>query len=253
MVIDEFKLDGKVALVTGGGRGLGRAMALALAEAGADVAIAARTLSEIQQTASAIEQLGKKALAVQTDVTIWSQVEALMEQVVSTFGKIDILVNNAGRGLTKPLLETTSEEWNTVLNTNLTSMFYCCKAAGKYLLAQRKGKVINIASGLGERGLPESTAFAASKAGVIQLTRCLALEWAPHGVNVNAIGPGWFPDSPGGQASHKYGELLERFIPLGRKGTLTDLNGLVIYLASDASDFFTGEVVFVDGGVLIHA
>jgi NAD(P)-dependent dehydrogenase (short-subunit alcohol dehydrogenase family) len=251
--MEELQLDGKVALVTGGGRGLGKAMALALAEAGADVAVAARTLSQIQQTAMEIEKLGRKALAVPVDVTVWNQVETLMDRVVSTFGRIDILVNNAGRGLSKSLMETSVEEWAHVLNTNLTSMFYCCKAVGKYLFAQGKGKIINIASGLGERGLPDSTAFAASKAGVIQLTRCLALEWAARGINVNAIGPGWFPDSPGGQNSQKYGDLLERFIPLGRKGNLSDLNGLVVYMASDASDFFTGQVVFVDGGVLIHA
>ncbi|RMF86127.1 MAG: glucose 1-dehydrogenase [Nitrospinota bacterium] len=253
MVWEELKLEGKVALVTGGGRGLGRSMALALAEAGADVVVAARTRDQIEQTAAEIKKLGKRGVAIPADVTVWEQVQSLVDQVVSMLGRIDILVNNAGQGLSKPLMETSAEEWTAVLQTNLTGMFYCCKAVGKYLLAQRSGKVINIASGLGERGLPNSTAFAASKGGVIQLTRCLALEWAPYQVQVNAIGPGWFPDSPGGQESRRYGERLERFIPLGRRGRPEDLQGVVVYLASSASDFMTGEVIFVDGGVLIHA
>jgi NAD(P)-dependent dehydrogenase (short-subunit alcohol dehydrogenase family) len=252
MILEEFRLDGKVAIVTGGGRGLGKTMAMALAEAGADMVIAARTESEIEQTAQEIQLLGRKALAIPTDIRKEQEVIRMAKDAVAQFGKIDILVNNAGLGLEKPFLEITEEEWKAVLDTNLTGMFFCCKAVGKYMLEQKKGKIINIASGLGVRGVEKGAAYCASKGGVIQLTKALALEWAPMGIYVNAIGPGWFPPSIGGQDYKEASSRLERFIPMKRRGKPEDLAGVVVYLASDSSSFITGETIWVDGALLTH-
>lgn len=253
MILDEFRLDGKVAIVTGGGRGLGKVMALALAEAGADVVVAARTAGEIAQTASEVKGLGRKSLAISTDVTKANQVTKMVGQTISEFGKIDILVNNAGLGLEKPALKTTVEEWDTMIRANLTSAFLCCKAVAKHMVERKSGTIINIASGLGERGVPGAAAYCASKGGVIQLTKVLALEWASYGVRVNAIGPGWFPPSSAGQNYEPAAEILPRYIPLGRRGEPADVAGAVIYLASDSSSFMTGETIFIEGGVLSHA
>lgn len=254
MVLDEFKLNGKVAIVTGAGRGLGKRMALALAEEGADVVVVSRTQSEIAQTASEIRALKRKSTPIVADVTNPLQIDAMVNKVIDQYGQIDILVNNAGKGLVKPLLQMTDSDWYDVLNTNLTGTFFCCRAVGQSMVAQRKGKVINVAAGLGERGLPDSVAFCASKGGIIQFTKALALEWAPSQVNVNAIAPGWFPHSSGGQdVDERIQDLLVRYIPLRRRGEADDLAGAVVYLASEASDFMTGETLFIDGGVLNHA
>lgn len=252
MILEEFRLEGRVALVTGGGRGLGRTIALALAEAGADIAVAARTPHEIQETVEQVRAMGRRAIALRTDVRVGREVEEMAARTVAELGRIDILVNGAGLGLEKPFLEITEEEWRQVMDTNLLGTFLCCQAVGRYLLEQGHGQVINLASGLAIRGIEKGAAFCASKGGVIQLTRVLALEWAPMGVRVNAIGPGWFPQSPGGQELQEAGALLERFIPMKRRGRLEEIAGAAIYLASDSSSFVTGEVIWVDGGILTH-
>ncbi|MBI2878020.1 MAG: SDR family NAD(P)-dependent oxidoreductase, partial [Candidatus Tectomicrobia bacterium] len=179
MLLQEFRLDGRVALVAGGGRGLGRTIALALAEAGADIAVAARTPHEIQETAEQVRALGRRAVALRTDVRVAREVQEMADRTVAELGRIDILVNSAGLGLEKSFMEITEEEWRQVIDTNLLGTFLCCQAVGKHLLAQGQGKVINLTSGLALRGIEKGAAYCASKGGVLQLTRALSLEWAP--------------------------------------------------------------------------
>jgi 2-deoxy-D-gluconate 3-dehydrogenase len=249
-MLEFLKLNGKVAIVTGASRGLGRAMALALAEAGADVALAARSKPDLEETAHQIEKLGRKALAVTTDVTVFSQVEALVAETISTLGRLDILVNNSGVASVGPLAELAPEEWSRIITTNLTGVFNGCRAAAPRLIAQHSGKVVNIASVLGAVGLSGYTAYSASKGGVIALTRTLGIEWARHNVQVNAIAPGWFVTdiNAAAFANEKIRERILRDIPMRRTGKIEEIGVLAVYLASPASDFMTGQVLFLDGG-----
>jgi len=252
MVLEEFVLNGKSAIVTGAGRGLGKAMAQALAEAGADVVVAARTVKEIEETSGEIEKLGRRSIAIPTDVSSSKSVEEMVHQVLSEFGKIDILVNNSGMAINKPLIETTEEEWNKVISTNITGMFLCIKAVGDHMIQHKSGKIINIASNVGVMGYQNFISYCVSKAGVIQFTRALALEWARYNINVNAIGPGTFYTAFNSQAlddKNIKDKMLKR-IPLRRVGQPKELGPLVVYLASKASDFMTGETIFIDGGQL---
>ena len=242
-ILDKFSLQGKAALVTGAGKNLGKVIALALAEAGADVAVSSRTLSEIQDTAEKIREKGKKALAIPLDVTDFLQVESVVRQIVSEFGRIDILVNNAAVRSYKPLLEMTENEWRGVVDTNLTGAFLCCKAVGPFMVRQGSGRIINISSTAGIRGVVNRTAYCASKGGLVLLTRALAVEWAPYNILVNAVAPGLL-------AVRHSKEILEKWsegIPLGRPAELNEIAPLVVYLASDASTYTTGEVILVDG------
>jgi len=252
MVFDKMRLDGRVALVTGSGRGLGRAMALALAEAGADVVVTARTKKEIHETASEIKALGKRSMPIVCNVTKRSSVEKVVSKALSKFGRVDILVNNAGLAIVKPFLEFDEKEWKTTMDTNLKSMFLFCQAVGPAMMKQGGGKVINITSVLGAKGRAGMVPYAASKGGVIQLTRTLAIEWAPYHINVNAIGPGAFYTRPMKVVldDPKLGPIRRDKIPLKRHGHPEELGALVVYLASSASDYMTGEVIYVDGGEL---
>lgn len=254
-VFDRLRLDGRVAVVTGASRGLGRAMASALAEAGAHVALVARSKADLEETARAVEAFGRTALVLPTDVLVFREVEAMVESVQATLGQIDILVNNSGVAVVKPLVELTPEEWTRVVETNLTGAFYCCRAAGPLMVARRRGKVINIASVLGAGGLPGYSAYSASKGGLIALTRALAVEWARHNIQVNAIAPGWFqtPMSAPAFEEEKVRDRLLRGIPARRVAQPEELGPLVVYLASEASDYVTGEVVFIDGGLAARA
>ncbi len=247
-----MSLEGKVALVTGSGRGLGRAMAVALARAGADLVVTARTREEIDETAREIGRLGRRAIAVQADVTDPGQTEDLVRETLKHFGKIDILVNNAGVALVKNLQEMTLEEWRKTIDTNLTSLFLCCKAVGPAMMARRQGKIINITSIDGAAGKASLVAYCASKGGVIQFTRALAVEWARYNIQVNAIGPGAFYTKPMAVVldDEKLGPIRRKKIPMGREGRPEELGPLVVYLASSASDFMTGETLFIDGGEL---
>jgi len=250
MVYDKLKLDGKVALVTGGGRGLGKAMAKALAEAGADVAVLSRTAREIEETAREIIGMGRRALPLPADVLQVQEIERAVHKILEELGQIDILVNNSGMTVVKPILDLTLEEWNQVLHTNLTGVFIVSKMVGRHMVERRQGKIINMASVAGVRGITTLAAYAASKAGVIHLTRCMAAEWVKYNIRVNAIAPGYFYTSMSarGLDSEKVREAILSKIPLRRVGQPEELGPLVVYLASEASDFMTGETVFIDGG-----
>lgn len=249
MILDSLKLDGKVAIITGAGRGLGRAMAVKLADAGADIVAAARTQSQLDETAEAIKKTGRKCLIVPTDVTVSAQVNALAAATVKQFGKIDILVNNAGGGddtLGKQLPEITDDEWRRGIDTNLSSQFYGCRAVIPHMVKQNRGKIINIASGYGLRGGKHNFMYACAKGGAIQLTRSMALTYAQFNIQTNCIVPGVFPHNEATMQFFKGG----KFIPVGRVGQDSELGPLAVFLASDASNHINGELIAIDGGGL---
>ena len=237
-------------MVTGASRGLGRAMARALAEAGARVALAGRSKPDLEATAQLIEDGGGRALVAPTDVTRYAEVETLMERAVRELGGLDIVVNNAGIARVTPFTEATPDDWRAILDVNLTGVFHGCRAAAPHLIARRAGKVINLASVLGAVGLPGYSLYAATKGGVIALTRALGVEWARHNVQVNAIAPGWFVTDMNEQAfaEPRINERLTRDIPMRRTGRVEEIGPLVVLLASSGSDFMTGQTVFLDGG-----
>jgi len=248
-VMERFRLRGRVALVTGAGRNLGKAIALSLAEAGADVAVTSRSLSEIQMTEQEIREKGQKALAIPMDVTELNQVERTIQKIVSEFGRIDIVVNNAATRSFKSILEISEAEWRSVIDTNLTGAFFCCKAVGPYMIRQGGGRIINISSRIGLQGMANRIAYCASKGGLIQLTRALALEWAPYNILVNSVAPGLIK-TPETSKALQEGRASE--IPLKRAGEPEEIAPLIVYLASEACTYMTGEVILIDGGWAIQ-
>lgn len=250
-VLDLFRLDGRRALVTGGNKGLGRVIAEALAQAGADVAIASRTLSDCRATAEEIAaSTGRRAVGIEADVTQSSDVERLAKSVEIELGPVDILVNNAGiniRGAAEELSET---DWDMVISTNLKAPFLCARVFGPRMCKRGWGRIINLGSILSVIGIPGRAPYASSKAGVLNLTRVLALEWASKGVTVNAICPGPFATDMNKQLLSDpatYKAFVEK-IPLGRWGELHEIAGAALFLASDAASYITGSALFVDGG-----
>lgn len=247
-----FDLTGRVALVVGGTKGLGQAMALGLAAAGADVAVASRGPAGLEETADAIRQLGRQGASRAVDATQEPEVEALIRWMTDTYGRLDILVNSQGIVHLQPIAEFDLDAWQRVMDVNLKSVFLCCKHAGRVMLAQGKGKIINISSVRGFQGRAQDAAYAPSKGAVNQLTHSLAIEWGPQGINVNALAPVFTRtamaapslDDPATRAW-----ILSR-IAMRRPGELEDLFGPIVFLASAASDFVNGHVLPVDGGWL---
>lgn len=248
----EFRLDGKTAIVIGGTSGIGRTLALGLAQAGADVVATGRRDELARSAADEIRALGKKSLAIATDVGRRSSIEAMHAAVCAEFGHVDILLNAAGTTRRTPSIEVSENEWNEIFDTNLLGTLRACQVFGRKMIERKAGRIINIASISSGRGFFEVAAYAASKAAVVSLTKTLAVEWAKHGVCVNAIAPGVFPTdlnralldgTPRGK------EFLVR-TPMGRFGRLEELIGAAVYLASDSATFVTGHVLAVDGGFL---
>lgn len=245
------RLSDKIAIVTGGGRGLGRAIAVALAGEGATVVVAGRARSVLADVVDEIRAQGGAAAAIVTDVTNDASVATLFDDVVGRHGRVDVLVNNAGLIVRKPALETTLAEWRSVVDANLTGTFLCCLAAARHMVPAKSGKIINLGSTAGARGRAGMAAYCASKAGVMNLTRALAVEWAPQGVYVNAICPGQFDTDMGAPvlATPAEREAVLARVPLRRIGRPEEIGPLAVFLASSDSDMVTGETIFVDGGV----
>lgn len=250
MISEAFNLNGKTALVAGDSSYWSKYLATALAEAGADVAIAAKNPQKVDEAVAEVQRLGRKAVAIPTDTTKSSEVNRMVEKAVAECGKIDILVNAADLQFAKPCLEITEDEWHRVMEADSTSVFLCCQAVGRQMLQQKKGRIINVISCLAERGLVNGAAYCVAMGGVLQLTRVLDLEWARHGITVNAIGTGWMSETE--KTGKPQEDLLIKYLPLRRYGHPKELGPLLVYLASDATDFFSGQFLYVDGAVMSH-
>ncbi|MGQ3001335.1 MAG: SDR family NAD(P)-dependent oxidoreductase [Hydrogenophaga sp.] len=244
------RLAGRTALVTGAGKGLGRAIALGFASAGADVVLMARTRADLDAVAREVEALGRQALVAVADATDSRQVDAVVEQAVARFGRIDVLAHAAGGSLRKPSVDVTDEEWDGVISANLSSTFKVCRAVGRHMLAQGGGSIINLSSTAGMRGRAGNAPYSAAKAAVINLSRALAMEWAPKGVRVNVLAPGRFL-TPLTEAEMSVPEKYAAFVrqvPLGRIGRPEEIQDIAVWLASDASAYVTGSTITLDGG-----
>ena len=252
MAFSKLDLSGRTAVVVGGTSGIGRALAHGLAEAGADVVASSRRIEQVEATAAEIEALGRRTIRCTSDVSDRESLNELLTECTAAFGKVDILVNSAGITKRSPTLDLDEDDWNALLETNLTGTLRACQVFGRHMVGNGYGRIINIASLSTFVSLFEVAAYSASKAAVASLTKSLAIEWAKHGVNVNAIAPGVFrtalnqkllDETPRGQ------EFLTR-TPMGRFGNVEELAGAAVFLASEAASFVTGEVLVVDGGFL---
>ena len=245
-----FSLQDRVALVTGGGNGIGRAIALAFARAGADVAVAGRNRQTLGEVAKEIEGAGRRSLTCVVDVRDVAQVRGMVRQVVERFGVLDILVNNAGQTNRTPSVDLSEEVWDAVMDTNLKGLFFACQEAARHMIPRRRGKIINVASIWGVVGRAERAPYSASKGGAVLLTRTLAIEWAPHNVLVNALAPG-ATRTPTREEVFGNPAFYQRLVaqyPMGRLAEAEDMVGAALFLASDASNFVTGQTIVVDGG-----
>lgn len=251
-IVEMFSLEGKTAIVTGAARGLGAAIALGLAQCGASLVLADLNMPE--DSARRVEKLGGRCIAVQTDISDEKQVEALVERAVSEYGKVDILINNAGISQMSytPTENLSTEEWDRVIRINLSGTFLCCKNVGRAMIKSGGGRIVNVATTAGITGVPRAPAYSASKAGVILLTKSLAIEWARYNIRVNAIAPHYLETelTEGLRSDERvYGGLVKQ-IPMKRFGKTSELIGTVLLLSSEASSYITGTVIEVDGGYL---
>jgi len=251
--VSPFPLPGKVAVVTGGRRGIGKAIALALAESGADIALCDRVIDdgELNAVAEEVKRLGRRSLAIQTDITQKADVDSLVQGVVDEFGVIDILVNNAATNIRAPLLELGEDGWDRVIDTDLKGYYLCSQAVGKQMVSQKRGNIINIASTAAMKAAPEMGAYCIAKAGVVMLTKVLAVELAQYNIRVNAIAP-YIVKTEFSQPLWSEPETLKQIeseIPLGRLAETGDITGSVLFLASDTSSYITGHTIIVDGGL----
>ncbi|WP_088007335.1 SDR family oxidoreductase [Indiicoccus explosivorum] len=252
-VMELFNLKGKTAIITGGGRGLGAQIARGFAEAGANIVLCSRKVEACEQTADQLEELGVKALALACDVTDPDDVRNVIERTMETFGAIDILVNNSGATWGAPAVDMPFDAWEKVMNVNVNGTFLMSQAAGKVMIAQGCGKIINISSiaGLGgtDPRFMDTIGYNTSKGAVITMTKDLAAKWGQHNINVNAIAPGFFPTKMSKVLIERGGDQILNLTPLRRFGTDEDLKGAALFLASKASDYVTGDVLVVDGGM----
>lgn len=247
-----FDLTGKVAIVTGGGRGLGEQIAEGLAEAGANLVLCSRKLEACKEVSDELNNKGITSIALQCDVTKPEDINEVVKKTIEKFGRIDILVNNSGATWGTPVVDMPLEAWNKVFNVNATGTFLMCQAVGKVMIEQKAGKIINIASVAGLRGsnpkMLDAIGYNASKGAVITFTKDLAVKWGSYGINVNAIAPGFFPTKMSKVLLEKNGDSMLEGTPLRTFGTENDLKGVALLLASNASNFITGEIIVVDGG-----
>ena len=244
-----MSLTDKVALVTGAAQGIGKAVALLLARNGADLIVSDINLEKAEETAKEIQAIGRKAMAIKVDVANLGDVEQMVEAVLGRFGHIDILINNAGITRDRLVLRMTEEDWDAVLNINLKGTFHCTKAVIRHMSKQRSGKIVNIASVVGEMGNAGQANYSASKAGVIGFTKTIAREFAQRGINVNAIAPGYIETPMTESLPEKAKEELKRIIPMERLGRPEDVAEAVLFLVSEASSYITGQVLNVNGGI----
>jgi 2-deoxy-D-gluconate 3-dehydrogenase len=247
-----FDLKGKVAIVTGGGRGIGRAISLGLAGAGASVVVCGRTQKEIDGVAEEIRHKGGKALPVVTDLTVNEQIENLVNITIKEFGKIDLLVNNAARSFLRSLLDLREDGWDKVFNTNVKAVWLLSRAVARRMIEQKSGRIINITTVGAEKAELGMAAYGCSKAALKMLTRCMAREWAQYGINVNAVGPGLTRTdfSKPIWSNPEVAKHVAGMIPKGRLAEPEEIVGSVLFLASDAANFITGQSIYVDGGSL---
>lgn len=246
-----FDVSGKNAIVTGASSGLGRQFALCLAEQGANVAIMARRVNKLEEVKAEVEALGVKCVVAQCDVTDSAQVKAAVDKAVSELGRIDILINNAAAGFATPVVETTDEQWERVIDTNVNGVFYVAREVGRHMLEQGYGKIVNIGSfhcQVTMNGLPRS-GYSTAKGAVYMMTKALAAEWAKSGITVNTLGPGYFKSEMADAVTDEsYDRGIRENCPMGRRGNPGELNGAMLFLASDASSYVTGQLLLVDGG-----
>jgi len=247
---DLFDLSGKIAIVTGTSRGLGQYFARALASAGADLVITSRDLSRLEEFKQEIESLGRKALPVKLDVLSQSDIEDMVRAAMKEYGKIDILVNNAGLNIRSPSAELSWQDWDTVLDTNLKGAFFCAQAVAKEMIKRKYGRIVNVGSCTCVFGMEGIAPYTASRGGILQVSRSLAAEWGRYGITVNVLAPGWFKTAQNAvlYENKKWVDYITSRIPLNRPGQPHDLDGTVVFLASDASAYITGQIILVDGG-----
>ena len=253
MILEKFSLKGKSGIVTGGGSGIGKGIAMGLVQAGAEIVIAGRRREKLEETAREIRQFGGPVIPVQVDVSKMRDIKGLVDRAVREFAKIDFLFNNAGTIRRNPSEDFLEEDWDEVINTNLKGPFFLAQAVARVMISQkRKGKIINTSSLIAVQGGKRVPAYAASKGGISQLTKSMANDWAKYNILVNAIGPGWVNTEltePLRQNKERFAEITGR-IPLGRWADPDELAGAAVFLASDASDYITGQTIYVDGGWL---